>query len=148
MIKLINVLIQTERRDAEVLEATGLKSSLRRVVGAKAALYTDGDEMKLIEAAVRAYVSDVPDGKCLCGGKTKLQFRDREMTVFAASEPTTVSVKNAPVFICESCGEEYYSLNVDVFLEREIEEDILRNLRTRKEPITEFDFLRDFLNST
>lgn len=128
-------------------EVKQMKSSLRRVIGVKSALYTGGDELKLIEEAVRAYAPNDPDGKCRCGGKTKLQFRDREMTVFASSEPTTVSIKNAPVFICESCGEEYYSLNVDVFLEREIEEEILRHLRARKEAPGEFDFLGDFLNA-
>lgn len=130
-----------------MLETAKLKNSLRRIIGAKAALYTNGDEMKLIEEAVRAYVSDVPEGKCRCGGKTKLQFRDREMTVFADSEPTAVSVKNAPVFVCESCGEEYYSLKMDVLIEREIEEEILKHLRARKEPPVEYDFLGDFLNA-
>ncbi|PTQ52736.1 MAG: hypothetical protein BLITH_0915 [Brockia lithotrophica] len=46
-----------------------MKSSLRRIIGAKAALYTNGDEMKLIEAGVREYVSNVPEGSVSAAGR-------------------------------------------------------------------------------
>lgn len=141
------VAIPAERRDEGVLEATRMKASLRRVIGAKAALYAGGDEQRLLEAAVRAYAPDVPEETCVCGGKRRLRFRDREITVFRTGEPLAVRLKNAPSYICDACGTEYFDLNVEAFIEREIEEEVLRHLRARKEPPVEYDFLGDFLNA-
>lgn len=138
--------IPAERWDESMFE-TIQNETLHRVIGTKAALYTGGDEQRLLEAAIRAYNPEVPEKPCACGGKRRLQFRDREITVFLRENPTTVLLKNAPSYVCDTCGTEYFYLNIEAFLDREIEKEILKHLWARKEPPVEFDFIGDFLNA-
>ena len=101
---------------------------MRNMVSLKAALWSNGNENKFLQLAVRAYREEIPlaDECCFeCTTNSKEVLADYEIP-----DGRHVIFEGVPTMICPNCGNQEWDLNVLAALER-IAEELPANTRMR-----------------
>ncbi|MHB1681482.1 MAG: hypothetical protein ACYCYO_01460 [Bacilli bacterium] len=88
---------------------------MRHMVALKAALWTNGNEQKLLDKALREYREDIPLMKQVycakCGQEAKEILADFETA-------SGVTIAHVPTIVCDHCGNKAWRLFVIAELER------------------------------
>ena len=101
---------------------------MRNMVSLKAALWSNGNEDKFLQLAVRSYREEIPlaDECCFeCTTNSKEVLADYEIP-----DDRHVVFEGVPTMICPNCGNQEWDLNVLAALER-IAEGLPANTRMK-----------------
>ncbi|WP_028987563.1 hypothetical protein [Thermicanus aegyptius] len=111
-----------------------------RMIKLKAALYAGNSVAKFLRMAAEKYKEELPDEKCLCGGKMKVVLDTETFDYEIADEKVSIKVNNIPMYKCENCGKMKENLFLMAALEEAIDHEIIRSMRERQKIPEEIDF--------
>ncbi|CCQ94408.1 hypothetical protein CULT_1880005 [[Clostridium] ultunense Esp] len=111
-----------------------------RMLKLKAALYANNNVVKLLAMAIEKYKEELPEEKCLCGGKAKIAFASETYNYQIADETVSVNVNNIPVFECQKCGKTFENLYLMAAIEKIVDEEVELSIKGRRSIPNEINF--------